>query len=123
MAAGADPVRVVQNDALEVEEVIVIGEPGDPFKPHNFEFMQSTYDARGKGSCLYRRGEYAESFPYLLAAAKRGFKFAQARVSFLYQQGLGRERDTEASIGWLSVAAMRATREPHPLQGGLTANS
>lgn len=106
-----EPVKVVQADATEPEEVIVIGEPEDPFKPHNFEYMQSTYDARGKGSCLYRRGDYAESFPYLLAAAKRGFKYAQARVSFLYQQGLGTTRDAEASIGWLSVAAMGTT---HP---------
>ena len=114
-AAGAaqddEPVQVVQDDASEPEEVIVVGEPEDPFKPHNFEYMQSTYDARGKGSCLYRRGDYAESFPYLLAAAKRGFKYAQARVSFLYQQGLGTARDAEASIGWLSVAAMGTT---HP---------
>ena len=106
-----EPVQVVQDDSTEPEEVIVIGEPDDPFKPHNFEYMQSTYDARGRGSCLYRRGDYAESFPYLLAAAKRGFKHAQARVSFLYQQGLGTARDAEASIGWLSVAAMGTT---HP---------
>ncbi len=106
-----EPVQVVQDDATAPEEVIVIGEPDDPFKPHNFEYMQSTYDARGRGSCLYRRGDYAESFPYLLAAAKRGFKHAQARVSFLYQQGLGTARDAEASIGWLSVAAMGTT---HP---------
>ncbi|MYA18102.1 MAG: hypothetical protein F4Z28_15770 [Gammaproteobacteria bacterium] len=106
-----DPVQVVQADSSEPEEVIVIGEPEDPFKPHDFEYMQSTYDARGRGSCLYRRGDYAESFPYLLAAAKRGFKYAQARVSFLYQQGLGTARDAEASIGWLSVAAIGTT---HP---------
>ena len=106
-----EPVQVVQDDSTEPEEVIVVGEPDDPFKPHNFEYMQSTYDARGRGSCLYRRGDYAESFPYLLAAAKRGFKHAQARVSFLYQQGLGTARDAEASIGWLSVAAMGTT---HP---------
>ena len=108
---AAEPVRVVADDASEPEEVIVVGEPDDPFKPHNFEYMQSTYDARGKGSCLYRRGDYAESFPYLLAAAKRGFKFAQARVSFLYQQGLGTERDAQASIGWLAAAATGTT---HP---------
>ncbi|MYD97568.1 MAG: sel1 repeat family protein [Gammaproteobacteria bacterium] len=87
------------------EELIVSGAPVDPFKPHNFEYMQRTYDVRGQGSCLYRKGQYAESFPYLLAAAKRGFKFAQARLSFLYERGLGTERNTEAALGWLSVAA------------------
>ena len=104
-------VRVVQDDASVPEEVIAIGEPGDPFKAHQYEYMQNTYDARGKGSCLYRQGHYGESFPYLLAAAKRGFKFAQARVSFLYQQGLGTDRDAEAAVGWLSVAAFGKT---HP---------
>lgn len=104
-------VRVVQDDASEPEEVIALGMPGDRFEILQYEYMQNTYEARGKGSCLYRRGHYGESFPYLLAAAKRGFKFAQARVSFLYQQGLGTDRDTEAAVGWLSVAALGKT---HP---------
>ena len=104
-------VRVVQDDSSVPEEVLAIGEPGDPFKAHEYEYMQNTYDARGKGSCLYRQGHYGESFPYLLAAAKRGFKFAQARVSFLYQQGLGTDPDAEAAVGWLSVAAVGET---HP---------
>ena len=106
-----EPIQILAGDSSATEEVIVVGKPEDPFKPQNFEYMQSTYDARARGSCLYRRGNYAESFPYLLAAAKRGFKYAQARVSFLYQQGLGTARDADASVGWLSVAAMGTT---HP---------
>ena len=108
---GDDRPLVVADKAGEPEEIVVTGTPEDPFKAHNFEYMQLTYDARGKGSCLYRRGDYEEAFPYLLAAAKRGFKFAQARVSFLYQQGLGTPRDPEAAVGWLSVAAVGTT---HP---------
>lgn len=104
-------VQVVQDDSSEPEEVIAIGEPLEPFVAKSYEFIQNTYDARSRGACLYRQGHHAESFPYLLAAARRGFKFAQARVSFLYQQGLGTERDTDAAVGWLSVAAFGET---HP---------
>lgn len=104
-------VRTMHDDSSKPEVVITIGEPVDPFVAHSYEFIQNTYDARNKGTCLYRSGQYAESFPYLLAAARRGFKFAQARVSFLYQQGLGTDRDTDAAVGWLSVAAFGET---HP---------
>jgi hypothetical protein len=64
-----------------------------------------TYKARSKGSLLYRQGKFAEAFPYLLVAAKRGFKLAQARVGFLFQQGLGTERDGEAAIAWLALSS------------------
>ena len=107
----ADAPPIVANDTREPEEVIVTGSPPDPGVRPTFEYMQQTYDARGKGGCLYRRGDYEESFPYLLAAAKRGFKMAQARVSFLYERGLGTPRDTEAAVGWLAVAATGTT---HP---------
>lgn len=107
----ADAPPSVAADTREPEEVIVTGSLPDPgFRP-TFEYMQQTYDARGKGGCLYRRGDFEESFPYLLAAAKRGFKMAQARVSFLYKRGLGTPRDTEAAVGWLAVAAPGTT---HP---------
>lgn len=74
-----------------------------------FEFMQQTYDSRGKGACFYRKGRYEEAFPYLQAAARKGFKLAQARLGFLYQQGLGTDRDPYAAVGWYSVAAVGTT--------------
>ena len=106
-----DAPPIIADDTREPEEVIVTGSPTDPGIAPTLEYMQQTYDARGKGGCLYRRGDYEEAFPYLLAAAKRGFKMAQARVSFLYERGLGTPRDTEAAVGWLAVAATGTT---HP---------
>jgi len=106
-----DAAPFVADDARAPEEVIVTGSPADPGIAPTLEYMQQTYDARGKGGCLYRRGDYEEAFPFLLAAAKRGFKMAQARVSFLYERGLGTSRDTEAAVGWLAVAATGTT---HP---------
>ena len=73
------------------------------------EYLLEVYDARRTGADLYRRGRYEEAFPHLLVAARRGFKFAQARVGFLYQQGLGTPQDPEAAIGWLGVAAKGET--------------
>ena len=58
---------------------------------------------------LYRKGRYAESFPYLQAAARTGFKLAQARLGYLYQHGLGTDRDPYAAIGWYGVAATGTT--------------
>ena len=73
------------------------------------ETMQQIYDLRGRGACLYVRGRYAEAYPYLRAAARTGFKMAQARLAFLYQQGLGTKRDPYAAIGWYGVAAEGTT--------------
>jgi hypothetical protein len=87
------------------EEMIVTAPKPDRGQVPQFEYLLETYKARSKGSLLYRRGKYAESFPYLLVAAKRGFRLAQARVGFLFQQGLGTPRDAEAAIAWLALAA------------------
>jgi|TARA_Y100000310_G_scaffold58867_1_gene54188 hypothetical protein len=64
----------------------------------------------GRGGRLYRQGKFAEAFPYLQSAAENGFKFAQARISYIYQLGLGGvPRDARAAIGWIGVAASRTT--------------
>lgn len=100
---------VVRDTAHEPEEVIVTAEPPEPGMVPTFEFMQQTYDSRGKGACLYRKGQYEEAFPYLEAAARKGFKLAQARLGFLCQQGLGTDRDPYAAVGWYGVAAVGTT--------------
>ena len=85
--------------------MIVTAPKPDRGQVPQFEYLLETYKARSKGSLLYRRGKFAESFPYLLVAAKRGFRLAQARVGFLFQQGIGTPRDAEAAIAWLALAA------------------
>ena len=87
------------------EEMIVTAPKPDRGQVPQFEYLLETYKARSKGSLLYRRGKFAESFPYLLVAAKRGFRLAQARVGFLFQQGIGTPRDAEAAIAWFALAA------------------
>ena len=87
------------------EEMIVTAPKPDRGQVPQFEYLLETYKARSKGSLLYRRGKFAESFPYLLVAAKRGFRLAQARVGFLFQQGIGTPRNAEAAIAWLALAA------------------
>ena len=94
------------------EEVIVRGERDDSHQVVNLETMMGIYQSRLQGSILYRRQEYAEALPHLLAAARRGFKFAQARVGFILQQGVdGVPQDPQAAVAWLGVAA---TGDTHP---------
>ncbi len=103
------PVPQVRASPDDVEEVLVTAEGPDPGQIPPMEYLLEIYDARRTGADLYRRGRYEEAFPHLLVAARRGFKFAQARVGFLYQQGLGTPQDPEAAIGWLGVAAKGET--------------
>ena len=98
----------VQQEQREVEEVVVTETPLRTAIP-TVELIQATYKARHKGGRLYRLGQYEEALPLLLVAARKGFKMEQARVSFLYQQGLGTEQDVEAAVGWLGVAARGET--------------
>ncbi len=100
--------RQEQQVEQEVEEVVVTEERLRTAIP-TVELIQATYEARYKGGRLYRLGQYEEALPLLLVAARKGFKMEQARVSFLYQQGLGTEQDVEAAVGWLGVAARGET--------------
>lgn len=107
-AANREPVTV-HDTAREPEEVIVRPHEWEPSLIRSAETMQHIYDLRGRGACLYNKGRYAEAFPYLRAAARAGFKLAQARLAFLYGQGLGTDRDPYAAIGWYGVAAEGTT--------------
>lgn len=89
----------------EVEEMVVTAPREERGKMPTRNYLQETYAARARGAVLYRLGRYEDAFPYLLAAAKRGFKFAQARVGFLYQQGIGTPQDPDAAVGFLGIAA------------------
>ena len=95
-------------DESTVDDVMVV--TADPAEAEAPVLMNEIFNANGKGGWLYRNGRYKEAFPHLLSAAESGFKLAQARVSFIYQQGLGEvPRDAEAAIGWLGVAAAAPT--------------
>ncbi|MEM7363337.1 MAG: hypothetical protein AAF525_04900 [Pseudomonadota bacterium] len=70
----------------------------------------SARDADSIGAQHYRKGDYEQAFPYLQKAARNGFKMAQARISHIYLNGLGGiDRNVQAGIGWLGVAADRPT--------------
>jgi len=104
-SASGEATPTVRVIAEVPEEVLVTESRLEPGQVVPYEDMQLIHDMRSKGGCLYRRGDYEEAFPYLMAAAKRGFKMAQARVGFLHQKGLGTERDPYAAVAWLAVAA------------------
>lgn len=116
LVAGASPgIERVAEDAASQdveEEVIVKGDPQNRHRVVSLETMMGIYASRLQGSILYRQQKYAEALPHLLAAARRGFKFAQARVGFILQQGIdGVPQDPHAAVAWLGVAAKGDT---HP---------
>lgn len=86
---------------LDMEHVIVTGERDD-----TTEAERQAYLIHRKAMSLYHRGDYEAALPYLLAAAKRGYKDSQARLSHLYLHGLGGlRRSDRVGIGWMGVAA------------------
>ena len=94
--------RRIESDG-RVEEVVVTGERiGDLTS----EERREIYRQLSQGRSLYSRNDYKRAFPLLLKTAEHGFKDAQARVGYIYLQGLGEvPRDDSTAIGWLGVAA------------------
>ena len=126
-AAGGEPASapVERASPRDVEEVVVTETAPPRGVIPTLELISEVYHARRQGGWLYKRGRYEEAFPLLLTAAKRGFKFAQARVGFLYQQGCppwgdasrepcewggpGGRSNADPAIGWLALAAKPPT--------------
>ena len=110
VAQGAEntSAQAVASERQEPEEVVVTETRLETNLP-TADLVQATYQARHDGGRLYRLGRYEEALPLLLAAAKQGFKWEQARVSFLYQQGYGTEQDVDAAVAWLGLAARGET--------------
>jgi len=94
----------------DVEEVVVTAERLERGKVPSPTYMVQTYSVVNRGARLYRQGKYKEALPYLTTAAKRGFKWAQARTGDIHLHGRGGvPRNIEAGIGWLGVAATPRT--------------
>lgn len=90
------------------EEIVVKGERLTLTSP---SVMLDIYDANARGGYFYKLRNYEKAYPYLLEAAKMGFKESQARVGFIYQQGLGGvDRNWVEAVGWIGVAASRESR-------------
>ena len=100
-----------QGPHSDVEEVVVTAPIIDTPAPEigqvpSGQFIAEIYDAANRGSALYNEGKYKEALPFLVAAARRGFKWAQASAADIYLNGRGGVApDLEAGIGWLGVAA------------------
>lgn len=93
-----------------VEEVIVTAERLKKGAIPTQTVIVQTYNVLTCGKRLYNARRYQEALPYLLVAAKRGFKWAQAMVGDIYLHGRGGvPRDIESGMGWLGVAARAHT--------------
>ncbi len=109
-AQGQDAFAQGEAAADDVETMVVTASriaaaaPAPGMAPSG-TFISAIYDAATRGVALYREGRYAEALPFLVAAAKRGFKQAQALAADIYLEGRGVPMDIESGIGWLGVAA------------------
>ena len=92
------------------EEMIVTAAPDDGTAEAVAMMMLDTHLSNERGRQLYLQHRYDEAAPHLLAAAKRGFKMAQARLGEILVLGLGDiEQDVAAGMGWMGVAASGTT--------------
>ena len=100
-AAGTEDIE----EMVVTAPVITVPEPEFGEMPSG-QFIAQVYDAFSRGAELYRKKRFAEALPFLVAASKRGFKWAQASAADIYLHGRGGVPvDLEAGIGWLGAAA------------------
>ncbi|MDE0007442.1 MAG: hypothetical protein OXS50_04105, partial [Gammaproteobacteria bacterium] len=92
------------------ETVIVLEEPRADTELDRAMMMEDTHGANARGRQLYLQHRYSEAVPYLRAAAKRGFKMAQARLGEILVLGLDDiDQNVEVGMGWMGVAAHGTT--------------
>ena len=97
-------------DPLVDEEMIVVAPPAETTSEAMAKRILDTHASSERGRQLYLRHRYTEAHPHLLAAAKRGFKMAQARLGEIHVLGLGNiDQDTTVGMAWLGVAASGTT--------------
>ena len=107
-SAPADSKRSALAEADE--EMVVTADPDDGTAETIAMMMLDTHLSNERGRQLYLQHRYDEAAPHLLAAAKRGFKMAQARLGEILVLGLGDvEQDIAAGMGWMGVAASGTT--------------
>ena len=92
------------------ETVTVLEKPRAETYRDRATMMEDTHRASDRGRQLYLQHRYAEAVPYLRAAAKRGFKMAQARLGEILVLGLDDiDQNVEVGMGWMGVAAHGTT--------------
>lgn len=88
------------------EEMTVTAERLKPDEIPTPHYIVDTYNAVREGARLYSEGRYKEALPHLLVAARRGFKWAQARAGDIYLHGRGgAPKSIDRGVAWLGVAA------------------
>ena len=88
------------------EEMVVTAEPLAPGEVPTPRFISDTYNAVVEGTRLYQEGRYKEALPLLEVAARRGFKWAQARAGDIYLHGRGgAPKNVSVGLAWLALAA------------------
>jgi len=94
---------------IVLEEMTIIAEV--EAKPLSHVEMLKAYEDHKMGNRLFNQKRYRDAYPYLLAAAKVGFKDSQARLGFVLLHGLGDIRPHHSrAIGWFSAAATGKTK-------------
>ena len=101
-----DPARTEDIEEMVVTAPVITAPEPEFGEMPSGQFIAQVYDAFSRGAELYRLKRFAEALPFLVAASKRGFKWAQASAADIYLHGRGGVPvDLEAGIGWLGAAA------------------
>ena len=110
LGAGEAAAEVARGADDNIEEMVVTAERLEKGAIPTQTVMVQTYNVLRRGKRLYSAGRYKEALPYLLVAAKRGFKWAQAMAGDIYIHGRGgAPQDVVSGLGWLGVAARPQT--------------
>lgn len=62
-----------------------------------------------RGRNYFAKQDYENAYPWLLVAARGGFKEAQAQLGYMFQEGKGVEKSNIKAIAWFGVAAEGST--------------
>lgn len=118
MEFGRNPPNVAPkeyaSEDMPIEEVVAYAYSFDaiPMDPEKFSVSQIHYlrGVRERANELYSKGLYGKAFPLLLGLAKRGFRDAQSRLSYILMNGAdGVPKSNLRAIGWLGAASAHPT--------------
>lgn len=90
----------------EVQPIEVNATTDDIVRPAE---MLEILKSHRRGRNYFAKQDYENAYPWLLVAAKGGFKEAQAQLGYMYQEGKGVEKSNIKAIAWFGVAAEGTT--------------
>ena len=93
---------------ISIQTVLGMGETVDQQETREITAQENEMVDRNQydeAMLRYNEGDYEQAFEMLFELAQAGDITAMSWIGFLYEQGLGVERDVVAATGWFKKAA------------------